>query len=137
MPPFRTPISQVDASPDEVYAVLTHPDSHAIFRGIKATLERRTLADDGRGRRTLLVSHRALTRFLWLQVTFSTQLVIEEDDRAVRVPLPQARMEGREGQTREGARPGREWACGGASGTPTSRRLLSTHVSPPAPPPHM
>jgi hypothetical protein len=129
---------QVDATPDEVYAVLTHPgeprpggrggatrrryaagatrgarvwgpsararalppgrrrgrsahappprppDSHAIFRGIKATLERRLLEDNGRGRRRLLVCHQAATRFLWLQVTFSTQLEVVEDDRAVR-----------------------------------------------------
>ncbi|KAI8467121.1 MAG: hypothetical protein J3K34DRAFT_524027 [Monoraphidium minutum] len=74
--------SKVPASPDEVYAVLKHPDSHAIFRGIKATVERRTIEDDGRGRRTLFVHHQAATRFLWLQVTFSTQLLVEEDDRA-------------------------------------------------------
>ncbi|KIY98108.1 hypothetical protein MNEG_9855 [Monoraphidium neglectum] len=74
--------AKVDASPDEVYAVLTNPDSHLIFRGIKATLERRTLEDSGKGRRKLFVHHQAATRFLWLQVTFSTQLLVEEDDRA-------------------------------------------------------
>jgi hypothetical protein len=58
-------------------------DSHLIFRGIKATLERRTLEDSGKGRRKLFVHHQAATRFLWLQVTFSTQLLVEEDDRAV------------------------------------------------------
>lgn len=48
------------------------PDSHQIFRGIKDTLGRRTLEDDGKGRRKLLIKHRALTKFLWISVTFDT-----------------------------------------------------------------
>lgn len=83
--------AKVSASPDEVYAVLTYPDSHVIFRGIKATLERRTLEDDGKGRRKLLVCHQAMTRFLWLHVTFSTQLLIEEDDKARTISFRNAR----------------------------------------------
>ncbi|GBF88402.1 hypothetical protein Rsub_01114 [Raphidocelis subcapitata] len=83
--------SKVDATPDEVYSVLTHPDSHSIFRGIKATLERRTLEEDGRGWRKLLVSHQAVTRFLWLHVTFSTQLLVEEDDKARTITFQNAR----------------------------------------------
>jgi hypothetical protein len=72
------------------YASLTQPmhapppDAHSIFRGIKATLSRRTMEDNGRGQRKLLICHQAVTRFLWLQVTFSTQLLIDEDDKAVR-----------------------------------------------------
>lgn len=58
-------------------------EAHSIFRGIKSTLERRTLEDDGRGHRKLLVCHQAVTRFLWLHVTFSTHLLIWEDDKAV------------------------------------------------------
>lgn len=83
--------AKVDASPEETYAVLTHPDSHQVFRGIKATLERRTLEDDGRGRRKLLVCHQAVTRFLWLQVTFSTQLLVWEDDKARTITFRNAR----------------------------------------------
>jgi len=47
-------------------------ESHEIFRGIKATLSRTTLEDDGKGRRKLRIGHRALTKFLWISVTFDT-----------------------------------------------------------------
>jgi hypothetical protein len=86
--------AKVDGRPDDVYGVLTDPRSHAIFRGIRQTLERRKLSDDGRGRRTLLVSHQAVTRFLWLQVTFNTQLLVEEDDRARTITFKNAREGG-------------------------------------------
>lgn len=69
-------------------------DSHEIFRGIKATLSRTTLEDDGAGRRKLLVVHRALTRFLWLSVTFDTQLYVWEDDAARTIRFTNARSDG-------------------------------------------
>lgn len=47
-------------------------ESHEIFRGIRATLSRTTLEDDGKGRRKLRIGHRALTKFLWISVTFDT-----------------------------------------------------------------
>jgi hypothetical protein len=47
-------------------------ESHEIFRGIRATLSRDTLEDDGAGRRTLHVRHKAVTRFLCINVTFDT-----------------------------------------------------------------
>lgn len=49
-----------------------HAESHEIFKGIRATLSRSVLEDDGKGRRKLLVGHRALTKFLWVSVTFDT-----------------------------------------------------------------
>jgi hypothetical protein len=66
---FRSPRP---ASPPHTHVYICPPDSHEIFRGIRATLSRVTLEDDGAGRRKLRVGHRALTRFLWISVTFDT-----------------------------------------------------------------
>ncbi len=47
---------------------------------LQDVLYRRTIEDDGRGSRKLQVGHRACTRFLWLSVTFETELFVWEDD---------------------------------------------------------
>lgn len=72
--------AKVDAPPDDVYAILTDPGSHKIFRGIKSVLYRKVLADDGAGRRQLEVGHRATTKFLFISVSFDTRLFVDEDD---------------------------------------------------------
>jgi hypothetical protein len=86
--------AKIDAAPDDVYAVLKDPDSHEIFRGIKETLGRKTLEDDGKGRRKLLIKHRALTKFLWISVTFDTELFVWEDDIERTIRFTNARSDG-------------------------------------------
>ncbi|KAF8065845.1 OCT4 [Scenedesmus sp. PABB004] len=86
--------ARIDAAPDAVYAVLTHPHSHEIFRGIRDTLSRTTLEDDGTGRRKLRVGHRAVTKFLWISVTFDTELFVWEDDTARTIRFTNARSDG-------------------------------------------
>uniref|UniRef100_A0A383VA10 Coenzyme Q-binding protein COQ10 START domain-containing protein n=1 Tax=Tetradesmus obliquus TaxID=3088 RepID=A0A383VA10_TETOB len=86
--------AKIDAPPDDVYTVLRDPNSHEIFRGIKDTLHRTTLEDDGKGTRKLRIGHRAVTKFLWLSVTFDTELFVWEDDNARTIRFTNARNDG-------------------------------------------
>lgn len=86
--------AKIDAHPDDVYAVLKDPRSHEIFRGIKETLSRTTLEDDGKGRRKLRIGHRAVTKFLWISVTFDTELFVWEDDIERTIKFTNARSDG-------------------------------------------
>ncbi|KAF6254530.1 hypothetical protein COO60DRAFT_311664 [Scenedesmus sp. NREL 46B-D3] len=86
--------AKIDAPPDDVYDVLRDANSHQIFRGIKETLSRTTLEDDGKGARKLLIGHRAVTKFLWLSVTFDTELFVWEDDNARTIRFTNARKDG-------------------------------------------
>ncbi|KAG2501851.1 hypothetical protein HYH03_000349 [Edaphochlamys debaryana] len=83
--------SKIDASPAEVFDVLTDPDPAAIFRSIKAgwggraggtgdeCTYRRILEDDQHGRRKLEIGHRAVARFLFVSIGFETHLHVWED----------------------------------------------------------
>eukprot|EP00775_Hariotina_reticulata_P013383 gene13383-13510_t len=86
--------AKLDASPEDVYTVLIDPKSHEIFRGIKDTLSRTVLEDDGKGCRKLRVGHRAVTKFLWISVTFDTELFVWEDDNARTIRFTNARSDG-------------------------------------------
>jgi hypothetical protein len=74
--------ARIPHPPERVFEVLADEEAHKIFRGIKETVRRDVLSDDGRGRRSLLVAHRAGLRFLGLTAAFETRLHIEEDRRA-------------------------------------------------------
>ncbi|GLI61051.1 hypothetical protein VaNZ11_003312 [Volvox africanus] len=72
--------AKVDSKPNDIYSVLIDPKSVSIFRSIKECTYRRVLEDDGKGRRKLEVGHRALARFLFINITFETHLYVWEDD---------------------------------------------------------
>lgn len=74
--------ARVPYPPAAVFDVLADERAHKIFRGIKETVDRRVLADDHRGKRSLLVAHRAGLRFLGLTAAFETRLRVDEDRRA-------------------------------------------------------
>lgn len=61
--------------------VICHPDNAAIFSHMDRCAYRRVVSDDGQGRRRVRVAHEASWRFLLLHGTFTTKLVVEEDDR--------------------------------------------------------
>lgn len=50
--------------------------------------------DDGKGKRKLRVAHRAIARFLWLSVTFDTELFVWEDDINKTIRFTNARTDG-------------------------------------------
>ncbi|WIA37363.1 hypothetical protein OEZ86_014291 [Tetradesmus obliquus] len=50
--------------------------------------------DDGKGLRKLRIGHRAVTKFLWLSVTFDTELFVWEDDNARTIRFTNARNDG-------------------------------------------
>ncbi|KXZ42655.1 hypothetical protein GPECTOR_127g533 [Gonium pectorale] len=62
--------AKVNSAPSDIYHILTDPNTVSIFRSIKECTYRRVLEDDGKGRRKLEVGHRALARFLFINVTF-------------------------------------------------------------------
>jgi hypothetical protein len=96
--------ARINASPDEVYSILTDEHPERIFRGIKvgfrntepppwpaqpihpalrqAVVNRRVVQEDKRtGKRTLELTHRAFTKFLFITVTFDTHLFVDEDPK--------------------------------------------------------
>jgi hypothetical protein len=74
--------ARIPHPPDRVFEVLADEEAHKIFRGIRETVSRDVLADDGRGRRSVLVAHRAGLRVLGLTAAFETRLRVDEDKRA-------------------------------------------------------
>ena len=75
---YRCSLSTISA-PDSCYVNHQEPFAKGIFRSIKACLQRRIMQDDGRGRRQLEVRHRAITKFLFISITFDTTLLVWED----------------------------------------------------------
>lgn len=73
--------AKVNSAPDDIYDILTDPNTVSIFRSIKECTYRRVLEDDGKGKRKLEIGHRAIARFLFLSVSFDTHLYVDEDDR--------------------------------------------------------
>eukprot|EP00798_Chlamydomonas_sp_ICE-L_P004639 gene4639-14835_t len=71
--------AKLDCPPDMVYTILTDKDPTTIFKNLMQVLYRRTLHDDGQGKRHLAVGQRALAKFLFLNFTFDTDLFIVED----------------------------------------------------------
>ncbi|KAL4437978.1 hypothetical protein ABPG77_004199 [Micractinium sp. CCAP 211/92] len=61
--------------------VICHPGERAGCTTHDRCAYRRVLSDDGRGRRRVRVAHEASWRFLLLHGTFTTKLLVEEDDR--------------------------------------------------------
>lgn len=74
--------ARIPHPPDRVFEVLADEEAHKIFRGIKETVSRDVLSDDGRGKRSVLVAHRAGLRVLGLTAAFETRLRVDEDRRA-------------------------------------------------------
>ena len=68
--------------------------ANKIFRGIRQVLSREIIEDDGKGKRKLLLGHRALTKFLWLSVTFDTHLYVWEDSVNRTIKFCNARNDG-------------------------------------------
>ncbi|GLC43298.1 hypothetical protein PLESTB_001343400 [Pleodorina starrii] len=83
--------AKVDSNPNDIYDILTDPNTNSIFRSIKECTYRRVLEDDGRGRRKLEVGHRAITRFLFISVSFETHLHVWEDDNERTIKFQMAR----------------------------------------------
>lgn len=71
--------ARIDAPPEEVFHILTDPACASIFRNIKACTYRKDLGTDKSGVRKLEVGHRAIARFLFINVTFETHLFVWED----------------------------------------------------------
>ncbi|KAF5840412.1 hypothetical protein DUNSADRAFT_16789 [Dunaliella salina] len=78
-------------SPEEVWKVLTEPNAPDVFRSVKKCLYRNVLEDDKQGHRKIAVAHEAVARFLFLSVTFQTDLLIWEDDKARTIKFKTAR----------------------------------------------
>ncbi|EFJ40166.1 hypothetical protein VOLCADRAFT_108304 [Volvox carteri f. nagariensis] len=83
--------AKIDSKPTDIYRILIDPNTVSIFRSIKECTYRRVLEDDGKGRRKLEVGHRALTRFLFISVTFETHLHVWEDDNERTIKFQMAR----------------------------------------------
>jgi len=71
--------AKVEHSPQDVYDLLIDANAKC-FRSIKSCTFRRTISDDGCGKRKLEVGHKAVARFLFIAVTFETRLLVDEDD---------------------------------------------------------
>ncbi|KAG2448948.1 hypothetical protein HYH02_005704 [Chlamydomonas schloesseri] len=83
--------AKVDASPSEIYDILTDPNTVSIFRSIKECTYRKEVENDGKGRRKLEIGHKALARFLFISITFETHLYVWEDDVAKTIRFQMAK----------------------------------------------
>ncbi|GAX85056.1 hypothetical protein CEUSTIGMA_g12476.t1 [Chlamydomonas eustigma] len=73
--------AKLEDKPSAVYEILTNPDSVLVFRNIKACTYRKILEEDKHTRtRKLEVAHKALAKFLFVNITFETRLFVWEDD---------------------------------------------------------
>jgi len=73
--------AKLEEKPSVVYEILTDPDSVRVFRNIKACTYRKILEEDKQKKtRKLEVAHKALAKFLFLNITFETRLYVWEDD---------------------------------------------------------
>ncbi|GFR39789.1 hypothetical protein Agub_g274 [Astrephomene gubernaculifera] len=72
--------AKVDSSPNDIYSILTDPNTVSIFRSIKECTYRRVVEDDGQGQRRLEIGHRAVARFLFISISFETHLHVWEND---------------------------------------------------------
>ncbi|PNW88525.1 hypothetical protein CHLRE_01g033150v5 [Chlamydomonas reinhardtii] len=83
--------AKVDATPSDIYDILTDPNTVSIFRSIKECTYRNEVENDGKGRRKLEIGHRALARFLFINITFETHLHVWEDDVAKTIRFQMAK----------------------------------------------
>jgi ribosome-associated toxin RatA of RatAB toxin-antitoxin module len=74
--------ARIPYPPSQVFDVLADAEAHRVFRGIRETVDRRVLSDDGRGKKALIVAHKAGLRILGITAAFTTRLRVDEDRRA-------------------------------------------------------
>lgn len=68
--------------PDKLFRqIITHPHNEKIFRHMDRCSYRKVLKDDGDGRQEIEVAHEASWKFLIFGGTFTTNLVVEQDNQ--------------------------------------------------------
>lgn len=74
--------SKLDVPRDAAYQMVVDPDNYRYFRNVTECTHRKVVHNDGKGRQRVEVDHRSEWRFLWHHGSFTTSLLVEQDDNA-------------------------------------------------------
>ncbi|GMH43228.1 hypothetical protein BSKO_11150 [Bryopsis sp. KO-2023] len=72
--------AQLDLTPEQMFAIFTHPDNSHIFRDLGRTVKYKVLEDTDDGvRQKLEIEQQAVFKFLAIPIKFSTKLLVDVD----------------------------------------------------------